>query len=219
MKNRLFLGLLLVLAVSLCACSSNNVHKEETETTNAQLESMWVIDQKVDEFNDKTNIDYIRSQPFSGTFSNTATTNSALSVIIYYDPDFIWFDDPNTIHSSSYDSIISFRLLEYNSNKASYSNSSDMILKFKLDDKSYSIELAGSSPNGDLYYVEDSWKSTNYEAERQKNPKNIFLRALEQQEDIKCIIEIDSSKYSFVIDTTGYADSLSILKQKYNYNH
>ena len=75
----------------------------ESET---QAYGDWLVGNYVDDFGDPTGETYIYTVS-TGTFSNTATSGSDLTVGIYYQPD-----------------AFKIRLLEYNNTKAIYYSSS-----------------------------------------------------------------------------------------------
>ena len=73
-----------------------------------KLKGNWEIGYYVDDFGDKTNDSYVIGT-FTGTFSNSATSGSRLTVYVYLDP--------------VYPSITQIRLLEYGSSKATFLSS------------------------------------------------------------------------------------------------
>ena len=88
----------------------------------------WTQEYYVDDFNDPTDQTYLRGH-FSGTFSNSATSGSALSVYLYFDKEL-------TGDSSDYFKI---RLFEYGDMLVNYSLSGedDILVKIKIDGKTY----------------------------------------------------------------------------------
>lgn len=234
MKRLCALILALVMALSLVACGSQGSSNTPVEPSSEDVQenttnenapeppqvASWEIKRYVDDFGDSTEDSYLSSKIIQGTFRNTATSGSSLSVIVYYEPDFIYFTDPNTVHSTKFDTYVSFRLLEYDDHPATYSERDTKLLKFKVGNDTYEIELDGNAPNGDLYFVEDSWKKdSSKEIKSIYMPTNIFVRALEEQDEVKCVIEINNSTYNFTIDSTDFDESLAELKQMYNYKH
>ena len=93
-----------------------------------------------------------------------------------------------------------FRLLEYTDHKATYSNSDKVVLKCKINGVVSEYPLGGIAPNGDLRIAQES------DAMRLATvlSANVY--------DISCVIEIDSSKYSFVLSGTGFAEQDKKLK-------
>ena len=58
-----------------------------------------------------------------------------------------------TVHFYYESAYCSIRLLEYDSHKATFTTNDDVILKFKVDDKEYSIDLVVLSYGDDLYFT------------------------------------------------------------------
>ena len=81
--------------------------------------SHWEIGYYVDDFGDETSDAYVMGK-FFGTFSNSATRSSDLTVLIYLNND-----SPNTTQ---------IRLLEYGYHKATFSSLDTIILKTKNSD-------------------------------------------------------------------------------------
>lgn len=185
----------------------NMVSKDNRDTlANAQLtfvdiaSSMhWEVVHYVDDFGDETEDAYIRGI-FTGTFSNTATTNEDLTVVINYDyyiPEVQTNRDPATY-------TMSFRLLEYNDHMAVFTTGEEITLKVKINDRVVEYNLAGIAPNGDLFVVEKGAPSYL--------ELPILTNALKENEyTISCVILIGSSKYSFEIDGTGFMEQIDNL--------
>ena len=99
MKRMLSALLILAVLCTLCACGDNpatdssattnttDTTSVETDTTlSEEPDGIWVTKNYVDEFNDPTYQQYISTNTLlSGTFSNTATTNSKLQAKILVD--------------------------------------------------------------------------------------------------------------------------------------
>ena len=189
--NRLVAVLLILfsLVVGACGCAESELQTEES----------WHIGQYVDDFGDPTGENYIYTI-CSGTFSNLATNDSELTVYAYY-------------KSNSF----SLRLLEYNSTSAIYSEQSKITLKFKVDDVIYAHQLyPNAAPNGDLvisdWYqnmVRSGSNATNYALSMSR----LNLSAYQQMneflvtgKDVRCVVTIDDSKYSFTIRSDGFGE-------------
>ncbi len=142
--------------------------------------SSWVVDYYVDDFGDKTSDSYLRGS-FKGKFSNSATTGSNLTVYFYYDT-----------------TICSIRLLEYDSHKATFYTSDDVTLKFKVDNKEYTIELIILSSGDDLYFTSSE---SNYYT---------LKKALTDGKEIKCVIRSRkySDTYQFTMDGIGFSEAM-----------
>ena len=82
----------------------------------------WTLEQSVDDFGDKSGNPVIQSE-VTGTFSNTATSESDLKVIAY-----IISDDTGTIVGEG-KYVLAFRLFEYGDHVATYISSDDKIFK------------------------------------------------------------------------------------------
>ena len=170
----------------------------------------WIIDERVDDFGDSIGEKYLKT--FSeGTFSNTATTNSELSIVLFYTPEKEEF---------------CFRLLEYNDVKATYFESSEIQLKMKVDDTVYEHNLwSGTAPNGDIYVADKYEQLVN--AQKTGNSKELFNKLsfddsayqqlytfLSEGKEVRCVIYIDNSKYSFSVLGNGFQDSLNAVSEE-----
>lgn len=104
-----------------------------------KIESKWEKKYYVDEFGDETSSSYYVAT-FDGTFSNSATTNSELTAIVFLD---------------SISNLTSFRLIEYGWSKATFLSSETITLKTK--DASGNVEeysLYSSSSSGDIFSMD-----------------------------------------------------------------
>jgi hypothetical protein len=172
------------------------------EPTQTETPSTWQIVHTVDDFGDETD-EVCLQQTFSGKFSNTATSNSDLKVVVYY--DFYVEDKGSTTGGFT----MAFRLLEYNDHKATYSNSDKIVLKVKIDDVVSEYKLIGVVPNGDLFIAEKQFdKSGMYEA-----PFALAKILSSNKSDISCVINIGSSKYSFTMNGNGFAEQLKAITE------
>lgn len=221
MKKVLIGVLALIMVLGIVGCSSTPATEETsttkpTETTPIETESQtpeptpgptsteapssWEIAHYVDDFGDETDEVYLQGV-FSGEFSNTATANSELTVAVFYDYDII---GGNVIEGKTYytsgDYSMSFRLLEYNDHKVVFNNSDEMTLKVKKNEEIYEYSLGGMAPNGDLFITTKFDESGNYP------PAMSLATILRGNEDIPCIIEIGSSKYSFTMTGIGFGE-------------
>ena len=160
---------------------------EEDEAVFEALDEVfsWGISNYVDEFGDPTDKEFMRCASL-GSFSNTATSDSDLTVIVCYDMA---------------EDVFSFRLLEYGDRHATYFENEDCIIKIKDPDGTI-LEgmLFGTAPNGDLYLVrshtDNRWLADS------------LYDSMCNGEDVRCIIEINSSKYNFTIRGDGFDDCL-----------
>lgn len=156
-----------------------------TETQNVESTDYWVIDNVVDDFGDSTGERVIKGL-FTGTFSNTATSNSDLAVWVFYNPD---------------EQVFYFRLLEYTDHQATYLDSDTITFKTKtIKNSTEEVDecpLVGTAPNGDLILTSSNQGNSFYTSAT-------LLSSLYYGYDVKCVIEIGSSKYSFTIFADGF---------------
>ena len=187
MKKWTALLLALVVCLSLCACGggsqsaagSADLNDDETaKDTESTLANVWEVPTLLDEFGDETNMSSpVIAQAINGDFSNTATTSSELSGVV-------------NILLSRNQFIPVFSLMEYDDVKATYTTSdlnNGIVLKTKVNDSVQQYSLTGTVPNGALILSD------------QIKPYTFFYELLKYQEDMKCVIEIGSSKYNFTI--------------------
>ena len=229
----LLLALTMIIGLSACGESAPTEKEEATEepaeptqepTPEPTLEPIeepitesWSLAYYVDDFGDPTDSAYLQSRTFKGTFSNTATQDAALTVILSYNP---YFSDPESYEKTQDGKIgivrgtatssIGFCLLEYDENKALYTSGDNVVLKFKRGDETFSANLYGLAPNGDLLLAGN-------EVGQMKKDEAIgkFILALNKGEEIKCVIEIGSSKYSFTVDGMGFLEQYKELQKTY----
>ena len=206
---------------------------EDTYSANDNNESIvieakgaWTIDEYVDDFGDGIGIKYAKSIA-EGTFSNSATNNSSLSVIVFFDPGLYEF---------------SFRLLEYNKSMATYYDNDLLRLLFKFDDDIEEHLIQGDPPNGDLCLsankevdmAETIMDEFSEDPEqwllKYKLDKNSLFQLMDVTinpekscgyyhlydnlmagNDARCVIYVGSSKYSFTIPADGFSDAIRVL--------
>ena len=189
----------------------------EAEWRFLELTQHWFIQNYVDDFGDPTDEGYVYGT-FTGTFSNTATMGSDLKVMVAMLPE-----------STGDGYMISFRLLEYENHLATYYKNDLINLDFKINGETYSVELMGFAPNGDLYLT-DHWSYQNKNLAKKntdrKTAYDTFFKALEENTgEISCLITIGDendivwyssgdSTYKFKIDGYGFADKLAELNSK-----
>ena len=220
MKKALFGILAVIMLVGVMGCSSEeemSAAKPSETTEPTEAPSSWEIDYYVDDFGDKTEEGYIVGE-FQGTFDNTAGKGNDLLVYLYY-------------NQSSYGSNFAFRLGEYGRSIATYLSSDLMSLNMKIGDVTYTTELFGTPPNGDLiFYPTIEGRSMLEESyyimsDTREDVWSAFINALNNGETISCYIIIGDSddqmnrvlsgvggtKYSFKIDGQGFADQVALL--------
>lgn len=155
---------------------------EEDSSTDEGNNNSWGKVAVVDDFGDATGQSVI-STVVSGTFSNTATTGSDLLVTAY-----INFDE----FDYCYD--LSFKLLEYKDTPATYFSSDSKELKIKVGSINtvYEYGLLGEEPNGNVYVSGSSGED--------------IVKCLYEGNDIRCVLNLGSSKYSFALEAGNIAE-------------
>ena len=172
MKKIVALFLAFIICFSLCACGE----QKGSET--------WSITKTVDEFGDITeNSVELITGSFTGTFSNTATPGSDLTVIV------IIGEKAKFNHY-----LVGFDLKEYNNTNATYLSSDVKTFKMKINDEVITMDLDGLSPNGTLYL-----SGKNYEWEG-----DLLFNELFKGNDVKCIINIGHSEYNFTLTSDNF---------------
>ena len=141
----------------------------------------WLVGETVDEFGDSTGSTFCYTTCM-GTFTNSATSGSDLAAGVYY---------------VSSRQVFLFRLLEYNKTDATYLSNADISIKCKVDEYVFDDTLLGDAPNGYLILPRNN-----------KSYKKIYDYLIEGK-DIRTVIYIDNSKYSFAISGNGFKDALS----------
>lgn len=194
MKRVISLLLALAMIWTLFACGIIAYAAEDAAVPETEEESDWEIDYYVDDFGDPTDTAFVRGI-FSGTFSNTATSASDLTVVVFYDPA---------------NDIFSFRLLEYDRVRATYSASEEdeIVFKIKTGDTISEGTLKGVAPNEDLYLGGGDDTDTML---RRILLSMLIKNILKTGLDVRCIIEIGSAKYNFKMTGTGFDDRLTEL--------
>ena len=213
MKKRFVLVLISLLVVQLlCSCGSSGEESSSTaaeQTTEATVEttqeateestaetideadlSVWMLANVVDEFGDtvEDNEDIIFKSLSIGDFSNTATSSSSLTVEIV---DMVLMNN-----------VFSFKLLEYDKTPATYTNSSSLSMKVKIGDEISEYSLIGTPPNSSLVLGVNN------------NDGNDLFNALYSGNDVRCIINIDSSQYNFTIYSNGFKELCEEAQEK-----
>ena len=155
---------------------------EEDSSTDEENSNSWEKVAVVDDFGDATG-ESIISTVVSGTFSNTATTGSDLLVVAYID-----------FNESDYYYDLIFKLLEYNDTPATYLSSDSKELKIKVGsiNRVYEYDLLGQEPNGYVYVGDSSGED--------------IVKYLYDGNDIRCVLRLGSSKYSFALEAGNIAE-------------
>ena len=213
MKHKLF-SILVFITAFICACGNNGSAKTNTdvETTeeatvedNKILEN-WSIASAKDEFGDVVSGNDSIATNVDGTFSNSATSDSELLVYIN-----VKKDNPQKHYN------VAFRLFEYGNNQIQISDGALITLKTKLDNgkvREYYNEEAEEENDPfdrnkkkfpDLLYSKDSFSIFEEKADE-------FVKDLETNEIIKCVVYIDNSKYSFQVESGNFSE----LRKNFN---
>lgn len=203
---------ILIGTVAFSSVFTLNVGKAYAEADTAGLEDdsigSWENTEVVDEFGDATGESAIRSV-VSGTFSNTATAESDLTVVTFitmgvpaYSSDFIsdnatLISNTLTYPTSAYN--VQFRLLEYDKTPATHLKSDNMILKTKVGEDIEEYTLIGNEDNSDLLVNPVIMGKTGFERNGE-----LLLKDLYEGNDVRCIVEIGSSKYKFTLEAENF---------------
>ncbi len=194
MKRKVCLLSLCLISVLIGSCLSACEGTTTTTTTNEgqslddivnngdeKASGDWLVGETVDEFGDSTGSTFCYTTCM-GTFTNSATSGSDLAAGVYY---------------VSSRQVFLFRLLEYNKTDATYLSNADISIKCKVDEYVFDDTLLGDAPNGYLILPSNN-----------KSYKKIYDYLIEGKE-IRTVIYIDNSKYSFAISGNGFKDVLS----------
>lgn len=203
---------ILIGTVAFSSVFTLNVGKAYAEADTAGLEDdsigSWENTEVVDEFGDATGESAIRSV-VSGTFSNTATAESDLTVVAFitmgvpaYSSDFIsdnatLISNTLTYPTSAYN--VQFRLLEYDKTPATHLKLDNMILKTKVGEDVEEYILIGNEDNSDLLVNPVIMGKTGFERNGE-----LLLKDLYEGNDVRCIVEIGSSKYKFTLEAENF---------------
>lgn len=185
--------------------SENTDVNQESTVNNTKEESdvetgKWIIQQETDEFGDeiKDGASLIINQ-FEGTFSNTATNDSELDVIITCDLN---------------NKTLYFDLKEYKDTNATYLSTDMIKLKYKGEDgKIHEHLLAGNAPNSSMRLDDNDEIGLNITFKRQdwESGFSDFCQKLWYGQDVKCIVEIGSSKYNFIVNGASFSEAAKEL--------
>lgn len=203
---------MLIGTVAFSTVFTLNAEKAYAEANISGLEDdsvgSWENTEVVDEFGDATGESAIRSV-VSGTFSNTATAESNLTVVAFitmgvpaYSSDFIsdnatLIRNTLTYPTSAYN--VQFRLLEYDKTPATHLKSDNMILKTKVGEDVEEYILIGNEDNSDLLVNPVIMGVTGFERNGE-----LLLKDLYEGNDVRCIVEIGSSKYKFTLEAGNF---------------
>ena len=209
---KLLFSTMLIGTVAFSTVFTLNAEKAYAEADTSGLEDdsvgSWENTEVVDEFGDATGESAIRSV-VSGTFSNTATAESDLTVVAFitmgvpaYSSDFIsdnatLISNTLTYPTSAYN--VQFRLLEYDKTPATHLKSDNMILKTKVGEDVEEYILIGNEDNSELLVNPVIMGKTGFERNGE-----LLLKDLYEGNDVRCIVEIGSSKYKFTLEAGNF---------------
>lgn len=178
MKRMLSALLILAVLCTLCACGDNpatdssattnttDTTSVETDTTlSEEPDGIWVTKNYVDEFNDPTYQQYISTNTLlSGTFSNTATTNSKLQAKILVDSvhcSIMLFEYGNKQVKSNVDDEYKISI-KYGYKKTDVYGTMNADRIQIYTDKSEVIQALSSGETVTFYIVKSKSKTTTY---------------------------------------------------------
>lgn len=185
--NRIAKIILSSSLILLSACSNGG-------SSGANGSGNWAVDSAVDDFGDAVEGSYyVKTVGSDASFSNTATTDDKLSVVL--------FDTPSDSSISSH--IIYIRLLEYNDTPVTYLSSSKINVNAKIDGETVEeFRVLGEAPNSDLMIGVESFDGDK------------LHYILKNGSTVKFVVTIDNSKYSFTIDGKGLEAACSTPEMK-----
>lgn len=212
------ISVIIALMIAICAfasCNGNsgsdmeNVLETETttattaetttettvETTETVADSPWKLNYYVDDFKRPTDDPYI-SGIFFGTFSNSATTNSNLTVSLSVER-YVYNDK---IHDS-----LSIYLYEYDSHLVKNSYSKSIYYKIQvLEENDNVIQLKDSMLSGysDIFVSED--KDQNQIINALKNNNTLIFRIDEEDRLDTYLFEVDCTGFKELFETTDW---------------
>ena len=102
-----------------------------------------------------------------------------------------------TYPTSAYN--VQFRLLEYDKTPATHLKSDNMILKTKVGEDVEEYILIGNEDNSDLLVNPVIMGKTGFERNGE-----LLLKDLYEGNDVRCIVEIGSSKYKFTLEAGNF---------------
>lgn len=147
----------------------------------------WVVDEFVDEFGDPIGEKLIKAS-ITGSFSNIATTDSVLSGYVFFDLDTIFI-----------------RLFEYGKSKTVFFTDK-AVMKYKVDGTIYTSDIYANK-NSNEFELHNVLSHNSFTQ---------IIGFLKQGIDVRCVITIDSSKYSFTMHAGNFADGyLSLCQERY----
>lgn len=188
MRKFVFVSMLISVLLSSCVSGNQKTDASEEESTAVEedLYNGWEVRNYLDEFNEETTEKYV-TKIFYGTFSNTATTNSSLSVVVLID----------SLKAS-------FKLYEYD--QLLVKAEETIWFNYKNQDDETGTILCWNSEDG-ITGILHSWDLEDLDKqERVRELRNLITKNSEIKFSVKTNDEL--SKYVFKIDTKGLAEIL-----------
>ena len=197
MKKILPLILAAVFMLSLAACGDNsekvpaNTPSDGANSTTPDEASNWYIMDEEDDFGDKTGKKILLGV-FTGNFRNTATNDSELTASIGCH---IKTFSPNNPVATFY-----INLFEYGDHRATFTENEaeNMSIRMKIGNTEEEHKLICYPPYSSFFFDESADITS-------------FGNALLNGDEIKCVIDIGSSRYNFNVDSTGFSEKYETL--------
>lgn len=188
-KTKKLFALIMILMMSVCIVACNNDSTNATTGESANDENgAWSTSLSVDEFGDVTDdSETLLTYPINGTFSNTATEEDELG------GNLCFRRHPNKLHY-----VMEICLKEYGDTPVTFYENDSIVLKTKINDAISEYKLDGEAPDGNLYL------GINPEMTGGETGADALLNTLYNGNDVRCIIEINSSQYNFTIESVGF---------------
>lgn len=178
MRKSVLITMLLATIFLLSSCAT-------TETSDT-----WKMGYVLDDFGDQTDEVCVVGR-FSGTFSNSATTDSDLEVEVIY----------NCSSTRGGDSYFTIHLLEYCKKMPTFYSDDNPTLKVKIGDEIYEESLEYNTLGSDLWLV-------NRESFRSECYSPVFETLSDNTSDIRCVITAWKSTYEFTLEGSGFSSAL-----------
>lgn len=190
--------LVMCIVLCICACGQSEEGTEPQLPEESEVENIWEVGYFKDNFGSYTDGPYIVGQ-FEGTFSNTATSNSDLTVLMGYD---------------DFREEFFFKFYEYNKSEV-YFDCKDytIILQGKTPSRFYMIHSANDEFK--LRFGKDDFSSSSiggdgvdlYEELMELIKDEMYIQIVVEAEHTEKI----SSKYYFAIDGYGFNEAFKEL--------
>ena len=192
LTRRSFIGIMASSILSLSACSKNEDagasggnQASSPVDGGAATASAWMLETETDDFGDEVEggRKYLNTM-FTGTFSNTATTDGEFSGGL----NLMW--NNGALHYAG-----KFAILESGENPARYTSSEGMTLKTKSSKGTiHEFRITGNPPTGALVC---------------ENADRLVFDLMDETDSLRCILEVGSSRYEFNITSEGFTQAFA----------